>query len=167
MLTPNTTQFIKKSLDSLPSSLSKPLHEGKVSRLVDDITTVYKLTPKQSAVLENNISLVFLGIIALSDLQKKVLMDLELPEETTLDILDIVAANLIKDDVLLALLSIEKAISGNKAGAADINIEIAEAEAALETLSPIRTMAGDSRHTPAPTESTYSSMQSAILGEGK
>jgi hypothetical protein len=48
-----------------------------------------------------------------------------------------------------------------------ISSEIAEAEAVLETLSPIRTMAGDSRHTPAPAESTYTSMQSAILGEGK
>jgi DNA-directed RNA polymerase beta subunit len=48
----------------------------------------------------------------------------------------------------------------------DILCDISEAEAALETISPIRTMSGDSIVV-TPKEETYTSMQSAILNEGK
>ncbi len=51
----------------------------------------------------------------------------------------------------------------NKIVVEEISSEITQTEAVLETVSPIRTMAGDSTHK----EQVYTSHQSAILNEGR
>jgi hypothetical protein len=58
----------------------------------------------------------------------------------------------------------QKIISNNTP---DIVEEIAETEAALNSINPIRTMATDSGQPLPTTDTIYSSMQSAILREGK
>lgn len=174
MITTESKEIFDKILANLPKPLVAIIENGKIPNTVDALASTYKLSPHQVGVLENNIFFVFLGIKPISKLNENLASELQLRNETVLDILDDLARILIKDEPLKYLLLIDKALAGGNSQIQQTNeknimSEIAETEAALETIAPLRTMATDGKQIgyASTEETTYTSHQSAILNEGK
>ena len=152
MMQQNIKNKIKDAFIISPKPIRDCIGTGVLSNNINAIQVAYNLTLEQVATLENNILLVFLGFSPISNLQKTLLEKLNLPENTILNILDDLASTIIKDDILQNLLSMEQfmknEISSNveiekKDEPINIDKEIKETEAVLNSMNHIRTMSGD------------------------
>jgi hypothetical protein len=128
--------------------LKAVVDSDKIGLFVDDLlknTNYVNLKSKLMILTTNK----FLGVIKDKDLVDA-LESLGVDEQTT-------------QSMVVKIWSFIGTITVKNSDSQDITQDIAEAEAALQALEPIRTMTSDS-HTPHQ-ENTYTSTQSAILNE--
>ena len=161
---------LKEILKVTPLALKESIQTGFLTKTVDSIQVTYSLNSTQVATLENNLFLVFLGLTPVSDLQPILVKNLNLPEDTVLNILDDLASVLIKDDILQSLLLIEKTMKEDvtllkneekKEVKVSIDKEIKEAEEVLSSINHVRTMSSDKEATK---ETVHVSSQFDLFG---
>lgn len=153
---------ITKRLEQLDSQYRDYILSGEPQVISKTFSEAHKLTPEKEIVLENGFALYLLFFINLSDFSNFIVTECKFSEAE---------ANLLARAMHMSLPEFIREtheqtspliFPNNSDEGEQIMLEIAETEAALETINPIRTMASDSKHV-SPGETVHTSTQSAIL----
>jgi len=157
----NLASIVNNVTASLPDEMLQLLYSGKIGRLVDGLTVLLSLTPIQSAQLSNQVHMLFMGLIKMQDLDNFLRTALNLNEDQIETVWAGLDSGLFTDEIYFILKSIDEA-GENDLPTTDLQSEIAEAEAALNQVSPIRTLHSDQA------DATYTaSTQASLLNEAE
>lgn len=157
-------EIITKRLAELPPLYLDYLQSGEVAMICQSFGEAHSFTDEDVLILENGFALLLLSLISEEQFSKFISTELALP----IDKATVLAHTMIS--VLPA--EIQSFINQTEYSAPEeINVvkEIAEAEANLESLGRLRTMATDSAQVgyESTEEPVYTSVQSALINESK
>ncbi len=82
-----SAQQINKAFDELPIILSKAISDTDIEKKEIEILNKYKIHLDKLTILSNYITLTLIGVMETKEFEESILKDLDLPRETSLDII--------------------------------------------------------------------------------
>lgn len=162
--------IITERLQQLDPGYRHYIQGGMPAEIVKIFAEAHQLTEDKALILENGFALYLLFFFDLTTFSEFITTECSIDNHTA-DLLAHAMHQALPTEIQKQYKETWELISKMETLTEEesINAEIAETEADLEKISPIRTMAGDSKQIgySSTTEPTYTSIQSAIINEPK